>query len=165
LHTWFVPQLVPGALAAPSMQVCAPDAHEVTPAKHAPGLPVQAWPAAQATQAPLPSQTMSAPQADPAERLPKSRQTWAPVAQLVTPVLHAVGLVEQLAFAVHATQVPEPLQTMFVPQLVPPGLSTPSVQVWAPVAHDVVPVLHGFALPAHGCPPAQATHAPLPSHT
>jgi hypothetical protein len=147
------------------MQVCAPDAHELTPAKHAPGLPVQACPAVQATQAPLPSQTMPVPQAVPGDRLPKSRQACAPVAQLVTPVLHGVGLVEQFAFAVHATHIPVPLHTMLVPQAVPAGRSAPSPHVWAPVAHEVVPVLHGFALPAHGWPPAQAIHAPLPSHT
>jgi hypothetical protein len=101
----------------------------------------------------------------PADRLPKSRQTGAPVKQLVMPVLHGVGLVEQFAFAVQAAQVPDPLHTMLVPQVVPPARSASSTQVWAPVAQEVVPVLHMFGLVAHDCPEAQATQPPLPSQT
>jgi len=118
-----------------------------------------------ATQAPLPSQTWSAPQAVPAERLPKSWQTGAPVRQLTMPVLHAVGFVEQFAFGVQLPQPPLPSQTMLVPQLVPPDLLTPSTQVCAPVAHEVTPVLHAFGLPVHGCPALHAAQAPLPSQT
>ena len=110
------------------MHVCAPVVHDVTPAKHAPGLPVHDCPATQAMQAPLPSQTMPPPQAVPGDLLPKSRQTCVPVAQLVMPVLHGVGFVEQFEFAVHAPQVPLPLQTMLVPQLAPPGLLLSSTQ-------------------------------------
>jgi len=165
LHTWLVPQPVPGAFAVPSTHVCAPVPQEVTPLKHAFGLPVQACPPVHATHAPLPSQTWLAPQAVPADRLPKSRQTAAPVWQLVMPVLHAVGLVEQFAFAEHATQVPDPLQAMLVPQPVPPGLLTSSTQLWTPVAQEVMPVLHAFALVVHDWPAAHATHAPAPSQT
>jgi hypothetical protein len=165
LHTWLVPQTVPGAFAVPSTHVCAPVAHEVTPLKHAFGLPVQACPPVHATHAPLPSQTWLAPHAVPADRLPKSRQTGAPVWQLVMPVLHAVGLDEQFAFAEHATQVPDPLHAMLVPQPVPPGLLTSSMQVWAPVAQEVMPILHAFALVVHDCPAAHAAHAPAPSQT
>ena len=81
------------------------------------------------------------------------------------PVLQGVGFEVQFAFAVQATQVPLPLQTMFVPQLVPPALLASSAQVWAPVAHDVMPALQAFGLVAHDCPEAQATQAPAPSHT
>jgi len=147
------------------MQVCAPVAHDVTPSEQGFGLPVHACPAVQATQAPLPSQTWLVPQVDPAERLPKSRHTAAPVWQLVIPVLQGVGFEVQFAFAVQATQVPLPLQTMLVPQPVPPALFASSAQVWAPVAHDVMPALHAFGLVAHDCPEAQATQAPLPSQT
>jgi hypothetical protein len=160
LHTWLVPQVVPGDLAAPSIQVCTPVAHDVTPLAHAPGLPVHACPSAQATHAPLPSHTIPAPQAAPAARLAKSRQTDAPVVQLVTPVLHGDGLVVQLALAVQATQLPALLQTMLVPQLMPVGWLASSAQVRAPVAHEVTPVLHAPGLVEHACPPAHATHAP-----
>jgi hypothetical protein len=160
-----VPQLMPGDLAAPSTHVCAPVAHDVTPAKHAPGLPVQDCPATQAMQAPLPSHTMPLPQAVPADLLPKSRQACVPVAQLVMPVLHGVGFVAQFAFAVHAPQVPFPSHTMFVPQLVPPGLLSTSTQVWAPVVHDVVPLMQTLGLPVQACPAAHATHAPAPPQT
>jgi hypothetical protein len=108
---------------------------------------------------------MFAPHAVPADRLPKSRQTGAPVRQLMMPVLHAVGLVEQFALGVHAPQAPLPSHTMFAPQLVPPGLLMPSTHVCAPVAHEVTPFLHALGLPVHGWPAAQAAQAPLPSHT
>jgi hypothetical protein len=165
LHTWLVPQFVPAPLTAPSTHVTAPVAHDVMPEKQAPGLPVQDCPALQATQPPLPSHTMPAPQAVPGDRLRKSRQTCVPVEQLLTPVLQGVGLPVQFAFAVQAAQVPEPLQTRLVPQLVPAGLSPPSAQVCAPVEHDVVPTLQVLGLPAHGSPLAHATHAPPPSQT
>jgi len=74
-----VPQLDPAPLAVPSTHVWVPLAHDVTPLKQALGLPVQDEPAAQATQPPLPSHTMSLPQAVPAARFPKSRQADAPV--------------------------------------------------------------------------------------
>jgi len=129
------------------------------------GFVVQVCPALQATQAPLPLQTMPVPQALPADLLPKSTQTGAPVWQLVMPVLQAVGLVEQFAFAVHAVHAPDPLQTMLVPQPVPPGLAASSTQVCAPVAQDVVPVLQAFELVVHACPGAHATQPPLPLQT
>ena len=128
-------------------------------------MPVHACPAAQATQAPLPSQTMPAPQPVPGDRLPKSRQTSAPVAQLVMPVLQGVGFVVQLALAVQATQVPALLQTMFMPQPVPPGLLLSSAQVWTPVEHDVVPFLQGPGFVEHDCPAAHATQVALPLQT
>jgi hypothetical protein len=165
LQTWFVPQVVPGTFAAPSTHVCTPVVHDVTPEAQALGFPVHACPAVHATQPPLPSHTMPAPHAVPADRLPKSSHTGAPVAQLVMPVLHGFGLSVQFVFAAHATQVPVALQTMLAPQLEPAVLLAPSAQVWAPVAHDVVPVLHGLGLPAHVWPAAHATHAPLPSQT
>src|SRR6185503_4002502 len=108
---------------------------------------------------------MPAPQALPGERLPKSEQTGAPVWHLMMPVLQGVGLFAQLAFAVHAPQVPLPSQTMLVPHVVPAILLAPSVHVWVPVAHDDVPLLHGLGLVAHGWLGLQVTQAPLPSHT
>ena len=122
-------------------------------------------PAVQATQAPLLTQAWLVPQVVPADRLPKSRQTGAPVWQLTMPVLHAPGFVVQLALGVQLAQVPLPSQTMLVPQLVPPGLLDPSAQLIAPVAQDVTPVLHAFPLPVQVWPELQAMQAPLPSQT
>src|SRR5580765_1826282 len=134
------------------MQIGGPVVPEVWPLVPGLGLPVRDCPAVQAMQPPLPSQTMPLPQAVPADRLPKSRQTGAPVWQLTMPVLHAVGLVEQFALGVQAAQVPLPSQTRFAPQVVPPGLLVPSTQVCAPVAHEVTPFLHALGLPVHGWP-------------
>src|SRR5262245_26958225 len=114
----------------------------------------------QAMQAPLPSHTMPFPQLVPADRLPKSRQTGAPVWQLMMPVLHAVGLVVQFAFGVQVPQLPLPSHTMLAPHVVPPALLVPSTQVIAPVAQEVTPFLHAFGLPVHGCPALHATHIP-----
>ena len=63
--------------------------------------------------------------------------------------------------AVHATQTPEPLQTMFVPQLVPAALLVPSMQVITPVAQDVVPFLQTVGLVVHAVPAVHAPHVPL----
>jgi hypothetical protein len=128
-------------------------------------LPVHDCPAVQSTHAPLPSQTLLLAQVVPAERFPKSRQTGAPVWQLMMPVLHAFGFVEQFMLGVHAPHAPPPSQTMLVPQLVPPALAVPSTQVWAPVAHDVTPFLHAVGLVVQGWPALQPTQAPLPSQT
>jgi hypothetical protein len=65
------------------------------------------------------------------------------------PVLHGVGLVVQLAFAMQVMQAPDPLQTMLLPQAVPPGLLASSAQVWAPVAQEVMPVLQTLVLVVH----------------
>lgn len=51
-----------------------------------------------------------------------------------------LGLPVQAPPAVHDTQLPEPLQTMLVPQPVPPVLGLPSMQVMAPVVQEVVPL-------------------------
>jgi hypothetical protein len=114
---------------------------------------------------PEPSQTLLVPQPVPADRLPKSWQTGAPVVQLMIPVLHGVGFVEQFMFAMHPTQAPAPSQTLSVAQVVPGALLAPSVQVIAPVEHDVVPLLHAFALVVHGWLGLHETQAPAPSQT
>ncbi len=91
------------------------------------------------TQAPPPLQTWFTPQDVPAAMgVAESMHCSVPVAQLVTPARHVFGLEEQARPAVQALQVP-PLQTMFVPQLVPFGFGAASTQVSAPVEHDVVP--------------------------
>ena len=62
-----------------------------------------------------------------------STQTGAPVAHEMTPFLHADGLPLHPAPAVHETQLPELLQTMLVPQLVPAALFVSSTHVCTPV--------------------------------
>ena len=142
LQTLFVPQLLPAVLLlAVSMQVVAPVEQDVVPSLHGLGLPEQALPAVHAPQTPEPLQTMFVPQLVPAPLLPPSMHVIAPVVQDVVPFLQAVGLVVQPVPAVQAPQTPEPLQTMFVPQLVPAALLPPSMHVIAPVVQDVVPFL------------------------
>jgi hypothetical protein len=119
----------------------------------------------QAVQPPLPSQNLLVPQAVPGERLPKSWQTGAPVWQLTIPVLQGVGFVVQFALAVQAVQPPLPSQTMLLPHVVPGALLAPSVQVCAPLAHEVVPLLQELALLVHGWLGAHETQLPAPSHT
>jgi hypothetical protein len=88
------------------------------------------------------------------------------VEQDVVPFLHALfGFVLQATPAAHATHVPEPLQTMLVPQLTPGDLLLLSTQVWAPVEQDVVPFMQTFGLVVHAVPTPHATHVPEPLHT
>jgi hypothetical protein len=91
--------------------------------------------------------------------------TIAPVAQLVRPVKHGFGLVVQTMLAVHAPQVPLPLQTMFVPQLVPAAMLLPSTQVIVPDEQAVMPLRHGFGLPVQAMPAVQLPQAPEPLQT
>jgi hypothetical protein len=152
-------------LLLPSAQVIAPVAHEYTPFLQTLGLPVQAPPAVQATHAPAPSHTMLVPQLVPADLLPPSTHVWAPVAHDVAPFLQMVGLVVQAAPAVQATQLPEPLQTWFMPQVVPAAVLPPSMQVMVPLEQELVPTLHAVGLPVHAWPAVHATHSPVPLQT
>jgi hypothetical protein len=108
LHTWLVPQLVPGGRLPESTHVCAPVAHEVTPVLHAGlGLVLHACPATHATQEPLALHTWSGPHAVPAVTLVESTHRVAPVLQSMTPVLHgAPGLDVHAMPAVHMPQKP-----------------------------------------------------------
>jgi hypothetical protein len=66
----------------------------------------------------------------PAGTLPvPSTQVIAPVTHEVTPFLHGDGLPLHDWAAEHATQVPDPLQTMLLPQLVPAALLVSSMHV------------------------------------
>ncbi len=162
-QTMLAPQLVPAETSASvSTQVWAPVAHEVVPTWHG-SRGVQASPAVHATHAPAPSQTRFVPQLVPAAIGGPSTQT-GPVAQDIVPVsLHAVGV--HAAPRVQARHAPVGSHTMFVPQLVPAVASAPvSTQVWAPVAHEVVPTWHGSA-GVQASPAVHATHAPAPSQT
>jgi hypothetical protein len=160
LQTMLLPQLVPGALLPPSMQVWLPEAQEVVPFLQTLGLPVQEPPAVQETHVPLPLQTKLVPQLVPAALLPPSMQVIAPVEHEVAPFLQLPGLPVQACPAVHETQAPEPLQTMLVPQPVPAGLLPPSTQVIAPVEQEVVPFMQLPGLPVQACPAVHETQAP-----
>ena len=72
-----------------------------------------------------------------------SMQVDAPVRHEVTPLRQIDGLVVQAWPAVHATQVPLPLQTWLVPHVVPDAVSPASMHFGAPVAQSMTPVLHG----------------------
>src|SRR5438477_487871 len=76
-----------------------------------------------------------------------------------------LGFPVQAPPAMHATQLPAPLQTMLVPQPVPAVFGLPSTQVMAPVVQEVVPLLHGFELPEQDVPAAQAMQPPAPLQT
>jgi len=94
-------------------------------------------------QKPLPSQTWLDPHDTPAMTLVvPSTQAGAPVAQEVTPFLHFDGLPLQPPPIVQETQVPEPLQTMLVPQEVPGSLFVSSMQTSTPVLHELMPFTH-----------------------
>ena len=128
---------------------------------------MQDCPGVQDPQNPLPSQTRFEPQEVPPGTLPgPSAQVIAPVAHEVTPILHGAGLVLHALPAVHATHVPDPLQTMLVPQAVPAGLLVSSPQVCTPVLQEVMPftqAARGFV--AHVWPAVQSVHCPFALHT
>jgi hypothetical protein len=149
LQTMLVPQLTPAALLPPSTQVCEPLEQEVVPVLQMLGLVVQEAPAVQETHMPVPLQTMFMPQVVPAGVLPPSMQVIAPLEHEVVPVLQAVGLPVHDWPAVHETHEPAPLQTLSVPQLTPGALLLPSLQVIAPVEHEVVPLMQMLGLPVH----------------
>jgi hypothetical protein len=80
------------------------------------------------------------------------------VLQLIVPGLQAVP---HGTPAVQAMQLPDPLQTWFVPHAVPPDAFV-CLQTGAPVLQLVVPGLH---VVPHEALIVHATQLPLPSHT
>jgi hypothetical protein len=165
-QTMLVPQGVPPVLLLPSTHTMLPVEQELVPFRHVVGLPVQLPPAVQATHVPEPLQTMLVPQGVPPVLLVPSTQVMLPLAQAVVPFLHVLfGLVVQEAPAVQATQTPEPLQTMFVPQLTPGPLLVPSTQVMLPLVQEVMPFLHAVGLVEQLLPLVHATQTPEPLQT
>ncbi len=157
-----MPQLVPAVLLLVlSTHVIAPVVQDVVPILQAPGLPVQVFPGVQAMQEPLPLQTRFVPQLTPPALLLPSMQVIAPVEQDVVPFLQAVGLPVQATPAVQGTQVPLPLHTMLVPQLVPAVLLPLSTHVCVPDAQDVVPVLQMPGLVVHAVFMVHGPQVPL----
>ncbi len=112
-QTWSVPQDEPADLSVWFLQVGAPPLQSKVPGLQA---DPQAAPAEQATQPPLPSQTIPPPQDVPAVAF-LWEQICTPVVQSNVPGLHVVPHVPP---AVQATQLPLPSQTWLVPQVVPP---------------------------------------------
>jgi hypothetical protein len=130
-------------------------------------LPEQLAPCVHMPQNPLLSHTWFEPQDEPAGTLPApSTQVGAPVAHETTPTLHGDGLPLQLLPAVQAAQVPEPLQTMLVPQLVPAALLVSSRQVCTPVMHELIPLTHAaWGFVTHAWPAVQTVHWPFALQT
>jgi hypothetical protein len=154
------------ALDDESTHACVPVTHDTTPSLQALGLVEQLAPAVHATHAPELLQTSFVPHVVPAPRfVAASRQRSTPVEQSVTPFLHGVGFVVQLAPAVHALQAPSESQTSFVPQLVPALFVASSTHVAAPEPQLSLPVLQGVGFVVHADPSTHAMHPPLPSHT
>jgi hypothetical protein len=138
---------------------------EVTPTlQSGSGLVVQAWPAVQDEHTP-PLHTMLVPQLVPFCFAVPSTHTDVPVEQDVTPFMQSgSGLFVHPSPAVHCEHTP-PLQTRFVPQLVPFGFAVPSTHTDVPLEHDVTPSKHaalGFVLQAR--PAVHCEHTP-PLHT
>lgn len=82
----------------------------------------------------------------------------------VTPFLHdAFGLVEHACASMHATQLPEPLQTRSGPHDEPAGMLLPSTHARA--VQSVMPALHGaLGLVVHAAPAVHMPQKPVPSH-
>jgi hypothetical protein len=156
-QTWFVPQLVPSASAAPlSWQVEVPVMQVSVPLWQGLLIGVQAPPAVHATQFPL-LHTRLLPQAVPFATFPVSAQTEAPVTHEVAPVRQGfVGW--QLAPAVHATQAPL-LQTRLVPHVVPLTRFLPVSEQVIAGEQACVPAWHGFA-GVQGSPTVHDTQLP-----
>ena len=155
LHTMFVPHDVPLGLFVVSSQA-TPVAHDLVPFLHG-FVGWQLAPSVHAVHAPS-LHTRLVPHGVPFGWLPVTPHTITPVVHTFAPVLHRfVGW--QLVPAVHAEHAPL-LHTMFAPHDVPFALFPPSAHAIAPVAHDVVPFLHGFVC-WHVIPAMQPPHAPL----
>ncbi len=153
-------QSVPAAAFPVVAHTGAPLEQTIAPVVHA--LPVlHVMPAIHALQTPVPLQTPPA-HGDPAAVFPVVAHTGAPLEQTIAPVVHALPVLHVMP-AVHALQTPAPLQT-------PPAHGAPAavfpvaMHTGAPLAHDVVPVVH--ALPVlHTAPGTQALQVPVPLHT
>jgi hypothetical protein len=160
VQTRFAPQLVPPGLGAPglSTHTDVPVEQDVIPVRQGSGLPVHARPAVQPTHAPV-LQTRLVPQDVPFTTSPVSTQTGAPLEHSVLPVLQTDGA--QAAPCVQEMQPPDPLQTRFAPQLVPPGSGAAGLftQTDWPVEQEVSPVRHASGLSVQARPAVQATQA------
>jgi hypothetical protein len=110
-----------------------------------------------------PLHTLSVPQAVPSiTAVPVSEQSTVGV-QTCVPVWQAlVGTQERPGEQL--TQVP-PLQTWFMPHVVPLGVLPDSMQTGAPVLQAVVPVRHGLPATEQAAPATHVTHVPAELQT
>lgn len=118
------------------------------------------------THAPMPSHVMLPlqPIVGPTPSSLSSAQTHCAPLRANTPVLHGVG------FMLHAPprsqRTHAPLAQKPPVHAVPSVASTSSAHVWAPVAHEMRPVLHGApGLLPHIAPATHDTHWPIELHT
>jgi hypothetical protein len=158
-QTSFVPHTIPlGAEVLVATHVETPLPHDVAPIKH--GFEgVHVVPAVHEPQFPL-SQTSFVPHVVPfATCVVVATHVCTPLLHEVIPVTHGfVGV--QARPAVHETHEP-PLQTSFVPHVVPLATSTDvGTHVDVPLPQDVVPVTHGF-VGLHEAPAVHETQLPL----
>ncbi len=93
-QTWFVPQLVPGALNGPSVHTGAPVAHWMVALATQTFVEVQAVPWAQGTHAPA-LQTCPVPQFVPLATGTPSTQTGLPAVQETVPVMQGFDGVQE----------------------------------------------------------------------
>ena len=139
----------------------APVAQDVWPKRHSEGLVPQLWPLTHATHWALALHTRPAPHAVPTGFAPVSTQVGAPELHAIRPSMHgAPGFVAQPRPAWQNMHPPLPVQTKFMPQLVPAAEGTPSSQpVSAPQV--VTPTKHGWpGFVAHAAPDTQAAQPP-----
>jgi len=122
--------------------------------------------ATQAPQKPLPSQFGPPGQVADGGLGAPSTHAEVPVTHDVTPSRQTDGLVVHAVPAVQGTQVPVPLHTRFVPQVVPADVLPASRQRGAPIVQSTTPVLHGApGFIEQALPASHITHCPLPLHT
>jgi hypothetical protein len=152
VHTWFVPQLLPGEAFAPSTHTEVPVVHEVVPTLQGlPGFPVQAWFEVQLPHCPPLEHVCPTPHATPASRNTEEFvHTLLPLVQSVFPRAHGFELVVQSTLPTHATQPPFTLHTCPAPQLVPASRDTVGTHWEIPVLQEVAPNLQGWPFTMHG---------------
>jgi len=159
LQTVPAPHDVPSGAFPDSKHTGTPVLQTVMPVRQGfPGM-AQFDPTAQGAQVPVASQTMPLPQTVPTGRsIAVSEHVAVPPMHPSAPLWHGfVGA--QAPPAAQAAHTPA-WQTIPVPQLVPSGWLSDSVQTKLPVAQLVVPTRHAFPESGHGCPLAHVVHAP-----
>ena len=162
LHTLFMPHDVPFGWLPVSAQTEAPVTQDVAPVRQE-LLGWQLVPGVQGTQVPL-LQTMFVPHTVPlTSALPLSAQV-IEGEQAWNPAWHLFVVGMQAVPAVQATQLP-PLQTRFVPQVVPSATLADSTQTTAPVLQATLPVRQGLPLTAQVAFTVQAMQLPVELQT
>jgi hypothetical protein len=142
LQTSFAPQVLPLAALPVVVQTDAPVAHDVVPTRHMFPPGVHGWLGVHALQLP-PEQYRFMPHDAPLARdVVSSVHVAMPPPHASAPLWQGAVLGVQVEPAAHAMHTPA-LQTFpAVKQLVPSAMLPVVWQTEAPVAHEVVPVLH-----------------------